>query len=34
MAKIRKDDIFDPKLFRGTSQEIQTMIEVVKQLQG
>ena len=34
MAKIRKEDIFDPKLFTGTTQEIQTMIEVVKQLQG
>jgi len=32
MARIKKEDVFDPKLFTGTTQEITKMIEVVKAL--
>ena len=32
MARIKKEDVFDPKLFTGTTAEIIKMIEVVKSL--
>ncbi len=32
MAKIRKEDLFDSNLFKGTTAEINTMIEAVKKL--
>lgn len=32
MARIKKEDVFDPKLFTGTTEEITKMIEVVKAL--
>lgn len=32
MARIKKEDVFDPKLFTGTTAEITKMIEVVKAL--
>ena len=32
MSKIKKEDIFDSNLFKGTTEEIKTMIEVVKTL--
>lgn len=34
MSRIRKEDIFDPKLFTQTTAEIQTMINVVKELKA
>lgn len=34
MAKIRKEDIFDPKLFTGTTQEINTMITAIGKLKN
>ena len=34
MARIKKEDIFDPKLFTGTTQEIRAMIEAIKLLKS
>ena len=34
MAKIRKEDIFDPKLFTSTTQEINAMITAIGKLKG